>query len=130
MNKERKNAILNYLYPTAEIAKFMLFDLYVELLNVVPKNICFSSKNYNFEARSKNKALAKEKVKQFLSDNINYQSRLTELFLNTELDCIIDNILIGYILFLTPRINKNTGADVFQDKRSIYYTRYSILDLT
>lgn len=129
MNKERKIAILNHLYPTSEIAKFMMYDLYIELLNIIPKNLCFSGKNDNIKVRKENKALAKEMVVEFLNANINYKNRLFELFPNIDLEALVDNILIGYILYLTPHINNNTGADVFQDRRSIYYTKYSVFDI-
>lgn len=129
MNKTRKTALLNYLYPSSKCADFMLNDFYVELLPILAKEICFSTKNTNAEVRKENKLKAKNIVADFLERNPQYKNRLFELFGKSEINVMIDNVLIGYVMYLTPHINKFTGADVFNDKRSICYTKFSILDI-
>ena len=45
MLEDRKRKLLEYLYPTKEIAEFMIGDLYVELTLILDKKTCFSSAN-------------------------------------------------------------------------------------
>ncbi len=45
MENSRKVKLVNYLYPNKLIIDFMFNDFYIELLNVLPKSVCFSVKN-------------------------------------------------------------------------------------
>ena len=127
MNDIRKNKLINYLYPTKEIREFMLYDLYVELISLLTKKVCFSVDNMKEEARKTNLNKAKLIISSFLDNNLNYKKRLIELNLKIE-DNLIEEILWGYILFITTNINNGTGADVFWDKRSVCYSKSSIVD--
>ena len=129
MNTARKNKLFEYLYPSVKAIEFMQGDFYVELLQVLPKKVCFSIDNQNKKVRDKNFALAQYTVKEFLDKNHLYQKRLKELFLCKDHNALINDIIVGYVLFLTPHINKWTGADVFSDTRSVCYSKTSILDL-
>lgn len=128
MNDIRKNKLTNYLYPTKDIQEFMLYDLYVELISLLTKKVCFSVDNMKEEARKTNLNKAKLIISSFLDNNLNYKKRLIELNLKIE-DNLIEEILWGYILFITTNINNGTGADVFWDKRSVCYSKSSIIDL-
>ena len=81
MNTARKNKLIEYLYPSVKAIEFMQGDFYVELLQVLPKKVCFSIDNQNKKVRDKNLALAQYTVKEFLDKNHLYQKRLKELFL-------------------------------------------------
>lgn len=129
MNTYRKEKLINYLFPTVEIAEFLFGDLYVELSKILPKKICFSSSNIKKSCREENLKLATETINSFINDNLGYASRLFELFGEVERSALVKDILIGYIFYCTDNINRNTGADVFMDKRSVCYSKYSILDL-
>lgn len=128
MNTERKNKLIKYLYPSTQAVDFMFDDFYIELIKILPKKIVFSKDNVNKVKREKNLQIAIKTVKDFIEDNKLYKNRLSELFLNKDYTILIGDILIGYVLYLTPHINKYTGADVFSDSRSICYSKTSILD--
>lgn len=128
MERNRKEKLIKYLFYDNSVAEFMFNDFYVELCRVLPKNICFSKENIKKENRVNNLAKAKNTVKEFLKNNVVYYEKLKEIYGNKSIDCIINDVLAGYVLYLTPHVNKNSGADVYADKRSICYSRFSILD--
>ena len=128
MNTTRKKNLINYLYPNKHVAEFMYNDFYFELYNFLPRKICFSNDNLKNENRNRNYTKAILIIKNFLNTNIMYLNKLKELYPYKNFNYIIKDVLAGYILFLTPHINKNTGADVYTDKRSVCYSKASILD--
>lgn len=128
MNTERKNKLIKYLYPSTQAVDFMLDDFYIELIKILPKKVVFSKDNLNKDNRQKNLQLANKTVKDFLEGNQLYKNRLLELFLCKDYSSLINDIIIGYVLYLTPHINRGTGADVFADTRSVCYSKPSILD--
>ena len=129
MNTNRKEKLINYLFPTVEVAEFLFGDLYVELSKVLPKKICFSSENIKKTCRDENLKRAKEIVNEFINGNLRYERRLIELIGKVERDILIKDLLAGYIFYCTDNVNRNTGADVFEDRRSICYSKFSILDI-
>lgn len=128
LDRLRKEKLVNYLYPTVEIAEFLVGDLYVELSKVLPIKVCFSNCNLKTEIRKSNYEIAKNVINAFIDENPIYKTRLEELYYKTDVDSIIKDLIIGYVFYLTPHINKYTGADVFADRRSICYSKISILD--
>ena len=129
MNSERKTKLINYLYPTVEIAEFMTYDFYPELTFVLDKKVCFSVENEKESVRKINFEKAKRIVSEFIDKNLKYKRRLVELYRRKVDDSFIEEMLWGYILFITYNINRGTGADVFWDKRSVCYKELSILDV-
>ena len=129
MNNIRKKKLIDYLYPTTEIAEFMLYDFYVELRFMLDKKVCFSVENKKESVRKSNLEKAKNIVKEFIDSNLNYKNKLEKLYLRKINDSFIDEVLWGYILFITNNINRGTGADVFRDSRSVCYNLISILDI-
>ena len=129
MNSERKTKLINYLYPTVEIAEFMTYDFYPELTFVIDKKVCFSVENEKESVRKINFEKAKRIVSEFIDKNLNYKRRLVELYRRNIDNSFIEEVLWGYVLFITYNINRGTGADVFRDSRSVCYKRVSVLDL-
>lgn len=129
MNKERKEKLLNYLYPTEEIAEFMYCDFYTELALILDKKVCFSQANLTNVTRKNNLKIAREIIAKFLNENALYKNKVYEFFPKTPESVIIDNILYGYTLLVSTNINRGTGADIFKDKRSVCYTIASIIDI-
>lgn len=129
MNSVRKTKLINYLYPTVEIAEFMTHDFYVELTFVLDKKVCFSVVNKKENARKVNFEMAKRIVSEFIDKNLKYKRRLVELYRRNIDNNFIEEMLWGYVLFITYNINRGTGADVFRDSRSVCYKRVSVLDL-
>ena len=129
MNNIRKKKLIDYLYPTTEIAEFMLYDFYVELRFMLDKKVCFSVENKKESVRKSNLEKAKIIVKEFINSNLNYKNKLDKLYHRKIDNSFIEEVLWGYVLFITNNINRGTGADVFRDSRSICYNLTSILDL-
>ncbi len=129
MNKIRKKKLLDYLYPREDIAEFMVSDFYVELSFVLDKKACFSADNLKNEVRQKNLVLAKETVRKFLNENSCYRKKLEDYFSTKDENLIINNVLYGYLLIVSSHINRGNGADIFLDKRSICYSKFSIIDI-
>lgn len=129
MNNIRKQKLIEYLYPTSQIAEFMLFDFYVELTFVLDKKICFSVENKKESVRKSNLQKAKTIVGNFIEKNLKYKNKLDKLYHRKIDNSFIEEVLWGYVLFITNNINRGTGADVFRDSRSICYNLTSILDL-
>lgn len=129
MNDIRKQKLIEYLYPTSQIAEFMLFDFYAELTFVLDKKICFSVENKKESVRKSNLQKAKTIVGNFIEKNLKYKNKLDKLYHRKIDNSFIEEVLWGYVLFITHNINHRTGADVFRDSRSICYNLISILDL-
>ena len=129
MDKIRKQKLLNYLFPREEIVEFMFCDFYSELALVLDKKICFSSKNLNNETRRQNLELSKNIVIKFLQENDIYLKRLLEYYPDGNFKVLVSNIICGYTLIISSHINRGSGADVFLDKRSVFFSKNSILDL-
>ena len=128
MNTTRKSKLIEYLYPSTQAIDFMFDDFYLQLLMVLPKKVCFSVDNMKQSVRKANLELAIKTIGNFLDKNPLYKSRYVELFSYKDFSVLINDILIGYVLYLTNNINRGTGADVFADKRSVCYSKTSILD--
>ena len=69
MNAERKRKVIEYLYPSTQAIDFMFDDFYLELLEILPKNTCFSTNNKNKKIREKNLTTALKVVDKFLEEN-------------------------------------------------------------
>ena len=128
MNAERKRKVIEYLYPSTQAIDFMFDDFYLELLEILPKKICFSTNNKNKKIRQKNLTTALKVVDKFLEENPIYKIRLKELYFYKKYSTLLYDVIVGYVLYLTPNINKGTGADVFLDSRSICYGKTSVIE--
>ena len=128
MNKTRKQKVINYLFYNNYTIDFMFNDFYVELNFVLSRKICFSKDNIKKENRVKNLEKAKSVLKNFLESNVDYYNKLKEIYYNKSIESLLLDVLAGYVLYLTPNINKNSGADVYADKRSVCYSKTSIID--
>ena len=73
--------------------------------------------------------LARQTVKNFLLENPIYKTKLEEFFPKSSEDILIDNIISGYVMIKSTNVNKGNGADVFWDKRSVCYSKNSIIDI-
>lgn len=129
MNKDRKRKLIEHLCPTVDVAKLLFEDLCVEIALLLPKKVCFSADNFNSFVREENLKTAREIVRKFLLDNVRYKIELESEYGVYNIDYLVDNVLCAYLIYLTPHINKGSGADIFLDKRSICYKRHSIIDI-
>lgn len=121
MTKEEKIKLLKYFYPNEEIQNFMCNDFFVELKQVLPLNICISSKNQVNKTRQENLKLAQTLIKDFLKANPVYTKTLKEFFDNIDIDYILES----YVFYLSNTNNKE--VDIYKDKNSICYSKISII---
>ena len=126
---ERKQKLIKYLFPTEEIRSFMCNDLYMELMEQIPRFLCISSKNITNSVRKENFEKVNSIITNFIENNENYKQMLKKLFSNKELKNIISDIVIGYVFFITQTNLKYNHIDIFRDKKSICYSPISIIDI-
>lgn len=129
MNSKRRSELIKYLYPTNEVFNFMYGDMYIELAQIIPKRLCFSIDNLKSENRANNYKIVFEKISKFIDENKLYKEKLFEFFPHKNYKNLILDIIVGYTFYLTPHINRNTGADVLADRRSVCYSCVLLLDL-
>lgn len=125
MINERKEKLLKHLYPTQEIREFMCNDLYQELLQVISKSTCISSKNIVEKIRKLNYEKVKFQIKQFLSNNIIYLNKIKSFAFTINLE----DIITGLVFYISLIDETYTHIDIFKDKKSICYSSISIVDI-
>ena len=64
MKQEEK--FLQLLYPTDNVRKVMINDVYQELLEIIPISLCYNSKNNNKTHRSENLKKALSYILNFI----------------------------------------------------------------
>ena len=126
---ERKVKLLNYLYPNESVRSFCCNDLYQELIEILPTKICISTNNLKPSIRKQNLHVAKGIVYNFLSGNQSYKDKVIELYAENDITKIVECVLLGYVFFLYCSHAKYARADIFRDKKSIFYSPISILDI-
>lgn len=130
MESERKQKLLRYLYPNENVREFMFEDLYVELSAVVPRHICISPKNFKASTRKENLQTARSVIQKFLNDNIDYSKKVMVLLSKNEIDNeTVDEILMGFVLYVSGSRQSYIGMDIFRDKKSVCYSPVAVIDI-
>ena len=129
MNIERKQKLLKYLYPTEKIRSFLCNDLYMELHELIPRQLCISTQNMTLAVRKGNLNKLETIITSFLEGNKEHYQSIMQLCQNQSWDTIIQDIVIGYTFFTTNLISRYNGIDIFKDRRSVCYAPISIIDL-
>ncbi len=129
MNIERQKKLLNYLYPTENVRKFLCNDLYQEFDEILNSSLCISSKNIVSKTRRENYLIIKNEVTNFFNNNPIYCEKIAEMLKVSDFSSAIDDIIIGYVLYLSCSIRKYNRIDIFLDKKSICYSPISVIDL-
>ena len=129
MTKEQKQKLLRYLYPTEEMSSFLCNDVYQELSQLIKASTCISTKNQVNKVREDNLKAVRTTIKNFIENNNNYSIELNRLYKNRAIKDIVDDILMGYVFYLSNTIDRCKGVDIFKDKKSICYTEVSIIDI-
>lgn len=129
MERERKEKLLKYLFPTEQIRKFLCDDVYEELTFLIPKNLCISTNNLKVATRKENLEKVTSLVREFLKENPDYTKLLIEYYGYDDIIRIVNDIVIGYVYYLTNCYGNYFHIDIFKDKRSICYSYISLIDI-
>lgn len=107
---------------------FMCNDLYQELLEIIPRNICISSKNVSSKVRKENLQLARKVINSFIHNNPNYKAVLYEYYKTPNIDFVISQILIGLVFYIANTTDRYARLDIFNDKKSICHNEMTLLN--
>ena len=129
MTDSRKTILAKYLYPTEKIAEFMFKDVYIELDKIIPRDICISSKNKNKQTRQNNLLVVSNLISQFIKQNQDYAKTLMDLYSHNNIDFIIDDVMIGYIFYLSISKFKDSEPDILRDDRCVTYAPISSIEI-
>ena len=129
MEIERKQKLINYLYPNEKIRGFFCDELYIELQNFIPNQICITSKNTSFSSRNENLNKIYSIVNNFVEKNSYYKNKILYFYKDEQFNNIIKKIVIGYVFYLSNAIPRYVSIDIFRDRRSICYSPISIIDI-
>ena len=127
--KKDKQKLARYLYPTKEIRGLMCKDIYQELLDSVPIERCISEDNLVDSVRAKNQEFVRGVIKGFLVSNPDYLKILFEYYRHDDIEPIVYDILIGFVLYISMSTDEFKDIDILRDKQSILYGEEFILDL-
>ena len=127
--KKDKQKLARYLYPTKEISGLMFNDIYQELLETVPIERCISEDNLVDSVRAKNQEFVRGVIKGFLVSNPDYLKILFEYYRHDDIEPIVYDILIGFVLYISMSTDEFKDIDILRDKQSILYGEEFILDL-
>lgn len=122
MTQEEK--FLQLLYPTEDIRKIMINDVYQELLERIPTTWCISSKNLTKAIREENYKKVLSSISNFIEENSDYKKVIQSFYREN-----IEYVLYGFMFYISHTNEKYTNVDIFKDKRSILYSEISLLDI-
>ena len=114
--QETKETLVRYLYPTKQLGELMCNDIYQELLEIIPLECCISKDNLNEKIRKKNFEFVNGAIKGFLLGNIEYQQVLFGYYKHNNLDLVVRDILIGFVLYVSTLSDDFKHIDIINDK--------------
>lgn len=117
---DKKEEILKYLFPTEEIRKFLVNDLYQELLKNIDTTLFYSDGNIFDRVRDERYKKVFNDIELFLYKNREYAVELARLFDGHDFVMIIEDLICG-IVFYCINVIKKEPIDIFNDRRSLVY---------
>ena len=90
---------------------------------------CISDDNLNDSLRAKHLEFVSGVIKGFVMGNIEYREMLFKYYHHNNLEWIVRDILIGFILYISTLSEEFKEIDIFKDKQSILYGETFILEL-
>lgn len=130
MTDERRKKLLNYLFPTERIRKFLCNDLFKEFESLISKTLCISYRNITKKIREENHQKVFSLIQNFFNQNNFYRNEILRLYDIKILDkSFCEDIMIGYVFYLSCKISNFERFDIFKDKKSICYAPISIIDV-
>ncbi len=127
--KKDKEKLVRYLHPTKEIRGLMCNDIYQELLELISLERCISEDNLDDDIRAKNQEFVRGVIKGFLVANPDYLKILFEYYKHNDIETIVYDILIGFVLYVSLLSDDYKYIHILKDKQSILYGETFILDL-
>ncbi len=129
MEKERKTKLLGYIFPSAQAQEFMCNNVFVELDSSIPSRVCISSKNTCPAVRKENLNLVKAKILAYLAINYDCKNEILKIYKKDCIQDVLEEILLGYVFYISQTNPKFSNIDIFRDKRSICFAPVSIVDI-
>ena len=117
---DKKEEILKYLFPTEEIRKFLVNDLYQELLENIDTTLFYNDGNIFDRVRDERYKKVFYDIELFLYKNREYAVELARLFDGHDFVMIIEDLICG-IVFYYINVIKKEPIDIFSDRRSLVY---------
>ena len=117
---DKKEEILKYLFPTEEIRKFLVNDLYQELLENIDTTLFYNDGNIFDRVRDERYKEVFDDIELFLYKNREYAVELARLFDGHDFVMIIEDLICG-IVFYYINVIKKEPIDIFSDRRSLVY---------
>lgn len=117
---DKKEEILKYLFPTEEIRKFLVNDLYQELLENIDTTLFYNDGNIFDRVRDERYKKVYNDIELFLYKNREYAVELSRLFDGHDFVMIIEDLICG-IVFYYINVIKKEPIDIFNDRRSLVY---------
>lgn len=117
---DKKEEILKYLFPTEEIRKFLVNDLYQELLKNIDTTLFYNDGNIFDRVRDERYKKVYNDIELFLYKNREYAVELARLFDGHDFVMIIEDLICG-IVFYYINVIKKEPIDIFSDRRSLVY---------
>lgn len=117
---DKKEEILKYLFPTEEIRKFLVNDLYQELLENINTTLFYNDGNIFDRVRDERYKKVFDDIELFLYKNREYAVELARLFDGHDFVMIIEDLICG-IVFYYINVIKKEPIDIFNDRRSLVY---------
>ena len=117
---DKKEEILKYLFPTEEIRKFLVNDLYQELLENIDTTLFYNDGNIFDRVRYERYKKVYNDIELFLYKNREYAVELARLFDGHDFVMIIEDLICG-IVFYYINVIKKEPIDIFNDRRSLVY---------
>lgn len=117
---DKKEEILKYLFPTEEIRKFLVNDLYQELLKNIDTTLFYNDGNIFDGVRYERYKKVYNDIELFLYKNREYAVELARLFDGHDFVMIIEDLICG-IVFYYINVIKKEPIDIFNDRRSLVY---------
>lgn len=117
---DKKEEILKYLFPTEEIRKFLVNDLYQELLKNIDTTLFYNDGNIFDGVRDERYKKVYNDIELFLYKNREYAVELARLFDGHDFVLILEDLICG-IVFYYINVIKKEPIDIFSDRRSLVY---------
>ena len=117
---DKKEEILKYLFPTEEIRKFLVNDLYQELLENIDTTLFYNDGNIFDRVRDERYKKVFDDIELFLYKNKEYAVELARLFDGHDFVLILEDLICG-IVFYYINVIKKEPIDIFNDRRSLVY---------